>query len=220
MAAKLNLADLGRRVRAARLARGLTLDEVVAQVELTVSWLSKIENGLLQPSLEALVKLAEALGCGVDHLLAGLSVRPRYAVARRAVGAANGDGAAVATALGRWRSRAMLPEVIHLAAAHRGGHGPCQHDGERFLLVLDGRVRVEYGAEQIDLEAGDGMYLDATTAHTLRPAGSTARVLSVASAPAGAGGPALGRRTVSRRGGPRVSVRGAARTRGPASGRT
>jgi transcriptional regulator with XRE-family HTH domain len=219
MATQLDLADLGRRVRAARLARGLTLEEVVAEVDLTVSWLSKIENGLLQPSLEALVKLADALGCGVDHLLAGVSVRPRHAVARRAVAAATGDGAAMHALLGRWPNRAMLPEVIHLAAAHRG-HGPSQHDGERLLLVLDGRMRVEYGTEQIDLEAGDCMYLDASTPHTLRSEAATARVLSVSSARAGALSPPLRRRRVSRRTGPRVSAGRAAKTRGPASGRT
>jgi hypothetical protein len=81
-------------------------------------------------------------------------------------------------------------------------------------------VRVDYGTERIDLEAGDCMYLDATTMHTLRPAGAAARVLSVASAAAGSGRPAPGRRPVSRRAGPRASAGRAARTRGPASGRT
>ncbi|MFM7292238.1 MAG: helix-turn-helix domain-containing protein, partial [Planctomycetia bacterium] len=50
MPTPLNLADLGRRVRAVRLARRLTLDEVVSRANFTVSWLSKLENGQLTPS--------------------------------------------------------------------------------------------------------------------------------------------------------------------------
>jgi transcriptional regulator with XRE-family HTH domain len=72
-----NLADLGSRIRAVRLARRLTLDEVVKRAEFTVSWLSKLENGQLSPSLEGLVKLADVLECGVDTLVAGLSVPPQ-----------------------------------------------------------------------------------------------------------------------------------------------
>ena len=69
MNATVNLADLGRRARAARLARRLTLEEVVSRADFTVSWLSKLENGQLTPSLEGLVKLADVLECGVDDLV-------------------------------------------------------------------------------------------------------------------------------------------------------
>ena len=57
MHSNLNLLDLGRRIRAARLARRLTLEEVVSQTDFTISWLSKLENGRLAPSLEGLVRL-------------------------------------------------------------------------------------------------------------------------------------------------------------------
>jgi len=216
MGSTVNLADLGRRVRAARRARGLTLEAAVAGVDLTVSWLSKIENGLLQPSLDALVKLADTLGCGVDHLVAGLSTRPRYAVARQALHETNGDGAAARNPIVPWPNGAMLPELVQLAGLQEPAR-PEQHDGERFLLVLEGRVRVDYGSERVDLEAGDGMYLDATTPHTIRPTEAAARVLSVSCRQSR---PDTGPRGVSRRGAPRASAGGAARTRGPASGRT
>jgi transcriptional regulator with XRE-family HTH domain len=65
MSNSVNLVDLGRRARAARIARRLTLEEVVSRAQFTVSWLSKLENGQLTPSLEGLVKLAEVLECGV-----------------------------------------------------------------------------------------------------------------------------------------------------------
>jgi len=94
MSPTLNLTDLGRRVRAARLAHRLTLEEVVSRTGFTVSWLSKLENGQLTPSLDGLFKLSQALECGVDELVEGLSVPPQFVVVKRGSGVvANGKSA-------------------------------------------------------------------------------------------------------------------------------
>ena len=90
MANTVNLADLGRRVKTVRLAHRMTLDEVVARTGFTVSWLSKLENGQLSPSLEGLVRLADALQCGVDSLVEGLSVPPRFVSVKKGSGRLDG----------------------------------------------------------------------------------------------------------------------------------
>lgn len=176
-----NLADLGRRVRAARLARRLTLEEVVSQTAFTVSWLSKLENGLLAPSLEGLVRLAQVLGCGVDSLVEGLSIPPQYVVVKRGAGTLVGGrgGTTHETLAEQWRDRRMHPAIIHVS-----GNGtrrqPESRDGERFLFVLEGEVRVAYGQEQIPLGTGDSIYLHAAIPHAIVPAGrGGAKVLSV-----------------------------------------
>jgi transcriptional regulator with XRE-family HTH domain len=182
----LNLADLGRRIRAARMARRLTLEEVVSRADFTVSWLSKLENGLLAPSLEGLVKLAEVLECGVDVLVEGLSVPPRHVVVKHDHGrlVSVGDGKAsldVEHLADQWRGRTMDPTILHIAGSvNRNGRE--SRDGQRFLLVLDGEVKLEYGDEWIVLSKGDSIYFDATIPHAIATAGRTkARVLSVAS---------------------------------------
>jgi transcriptional regulator with XRE-family HTH domain len=188
MPGAVNLADLGRRVRAARLARRLTLEDVVSRANFTVSWLSKLENGQLTPSLEGLVKLAGVLGCGVDKLVEGLCVPPRYEVVRRGdrrtEPAGNGRGGyAIEPITDGWRDRAMHPVILHVSATGNRHH-PDNHDGERFLLVLDGDVRIEYGDEAIHLEEGDSVYIYAAIPHTIAPAHrNTAKVLSVSYLP-------------------------------------
>ena len=118
----LNLADLGRRMRTARLARRLTLEDVVSRTDFTVSWLSKIENGLLAPSLEGLVRLAEVLECGIEDLVAGLPATPRFVVARKGEGSKktnrNGRGGVITEPLAdSWQQRAMEPAILHLSGA-------------------------------------------------------------------------------------------------------
>jgi len=187
----INLTDLGRRARAIRVARGLTLDEVVSRAEFTVSWLSKLENGLLSPSLEGLVKLSDVLECGVEELVEGLSVRPRHVVVRKGEGRVDssrdrtGDTRLEQLAA-TWRGRGMNPVILHLAPSQQSGGRPAASslDGERFLLVIAGDVKLEYGPEWIDLSEGDSIYLDATIPHNLTCSGrSKARVLSVSFEP-------------------------------------
>ena len=181
MTPSINLADLGRRIRAARLGRRLTLEEVVSRTDFTVSWLSKLENGLLAPSLEGLVRLAEVLECGIEHLVAGLSVAPRFAVDRAGEGwrSASRQGLTVEHLSTSWRQRAMAPAVLHLTGTGNRKL-PETFAGERFLHVVDGEVKVSYGEELILLAKGDSIYIDAAVPHSLVPASrGSARLLSV-----------------------------------------
>lgn len=178
-----NLRALGRRIRAARLARQLTLDDVVSRAEFTVSWLSKVENGLLAPSLEGLVRIAEILECGLEHLVAGLSATPRLVVSRReAHDAANAAGRRAGPVIQRlsesWPSRAMDPVILHVPATERW-RAPDTHEGQRFLHVLDGSIRVAYGDEQVGLAAGDSAYLDAAIRLVIEADQAPAQVLCV-----------------------------------------
>jgi transcriptional regulator with XRE-family HTH domain len=192
MSPSINIADLGRRIREARLARRMTLEDVVTRTEFTVSWLSKVENGLLAPSLEGLVRLAEVLGCGVEHLVAGLSATPKIVVSRNGeretLPARNGRAGVVAEPLADgWQRRAMEPAILYLSGTGNR-RNPYHHDGERFLHVLEGDVKVVYGDDVILLAAGDSVYLDAVLPHAIFPADrNAARVLSVSFEPSRSG---------------------------------
>ena len=203
----INIADLGRRVRAARTARRLTLEEVVSRADFTVSWLSKLENGQLTPSLEGLVKLADVLECGVEALVAGLSIPPQCVVVKAGEGrvqqpARERRSGIVAEHLAdQWRNRAMNPLMLHISGSGNRGT-PDNHNGERFLYVVEGELKVEYGDDLILLKPGDSIYIYAAIPHTLMPAGrDPVKVLSVAYEPADGGSAAVhaGRRAVSKR---------------------
>ena len=54
--------DLGAKIREQRLKRSLTLKQLAAKTELSVSFLSEIERSLAQPSMASLRKIAQAFG--------------------------------------------------------------------------------------------------------------------------------------------------------------
>ncbi|MEM9636635.1 MAG: helix-turn-helix transcriptional regulator, partial [Pseudomonadota bacterium] len=60
--------DLGRRVRELRKARDWTLEQAASQAGLARSTLSKIENGQMSPTYDALKKLAVGLEISIPQL--------------------------------------------------------------------------------------------------------------------------------------------------------
>ncbi|MGO4533665.1 helix-turn-helix domain-containing protein [Leifsonia sp. 2MCAF36] len=60
---------LGRRIRAFRMRRGMTLEALAAAIDRAPSQVSMIENGNREPRLAQLRLIAAALGVGVDDLL-------------------------------------------------------------------------------------------------------------------------------------------------------
>ncbi len=66
---ELNYKMIGHRMRSIRKLRKLTQAELAEYTGLSVPYISHIENGIKQVSLQALVKVAEALECTADRLL-------------------------------------------------------------------------------------------------------------------------------------------------------
>ena len=79
----MNLVELAQRIKMRRLDQRLTIEEVAAQAGLTRSWLSKVENFRVTPSLPALAKIANVLELSVAELVAGLDEKPKLVVIRQ-----------------------------------------------------------------------------------------------------------------------------------------
>lgn len=61
--------SVGERIKALRQERKLTLRELSQKADISISFLSDIENGRSNPSLERLKAIAEALNTTVSYLL-------------------------------------------------------------------------------------------------------------------------------------------------------
>ena len=165
--------DLGERVRSLRKARGLTLEQAAGQAGLARSTLSKIENGQMSPTFEALKKLATGLGISVPQLFTpskDARVSGRMAITR------SGEGEAHPTTTyehellaGNLIKKAMLPYRARVRArSFEEFDGWVRHDGEEFLYVLTGAIRLltEF-YEPIEMRRGDSAYYDASMGHNV-----------------------------------------------------
>jgi transcriptional regulator with XRE-family HTH domain len=60
---------LGKNIRALRKKKELTQEELAYKAELDYSYINQIENGKRNPSMEAVERIAKALGTKVQNLL-------------------------------------------------------------------------------------------------------------------------------------------------------
>jgi transcriptional regulator with XRE-family HTH domain len=72
----MNPVELAQRIRKHRLNRQFTLEDAATRSGLTRSWLSKVENFRITPSLPALGQIASALSVTVAERVQGLDKKP------------------------------------------------------------------------------------------------------------------------------------------------
>jgi transcriptional regulator with XRE-family HTH domain len=165
--------NLGDRVRELRRSRGWTLEEAARRAGLARSTLSKIENGQMSPTYDALKKLAGGLSISVPQLFTPPSkaqINGRMAVTK------SGEGQAQATvtyehellAAGLLKKQMLPYRATIRARSFDEFAGWVRHDGEEFLYVLTGVVRLytEF-YEPVDLRRGDSAYYDAAMGHNV-----------------------------------------------------
>jgi transcriptional regulator with XRE-family HTH domain len=176
--------ELGERLRAIRQLRRRTLKEVAGAAGVSESFLSQLERGRTNATIATLQRLATALGIDVSDLFGSVAPRPRVlrGEAREYV------------AWGLLGRKALLtPKPFHslevvVARFEPGGSTgdePYTHgDSEELLIVVEGRVHVQLGADLYEVEAGDSVHYESSTPHRVANAGEgVAEVLFVISPP-------------------------------------
>ena len=181
------LAAIGAVIRRARSARGLTLDELAGMVGLSVTFLSRIERGLIACSIGNLLEIAGVLQVPPAELFADIEGEDRTRAYRvvRSIDAVPSKGAdadyawrKLASGVGEQRLETFLLELS--AKPHKPTL--VAHPGEEMCFVLEGSVEFQVGDETIALERGDSIHLRSDVPHMAwaRQSGS-ARLLMVTS---------------------------------------
>ena len=71
------LQELGRRIRAARKALGLSQEELAYESDIDRSYIGGVERGERNITFKVLCKIADALRCDVAALTKGMPSKPR-----------------------------------------------------------------------------------------------------------------------------------------------
>lgn len=162
---------LGRRVRSLRAAKGWTLDQASRSIGLARSTISKIENGQMSPTYDALIKLAVGLDIELAELFAP---QPKLAGAGRLSVSRAGSGQPHGTP--QYEHVLLCPELSQkdmvpfktriVASSFDDFEDWSRHDGEEFVYVLKGKVRLyTQFYEPVEFCEGDSWYMDSRMGH-------------------------------------------------------
>jgi transcriptional regulator with XRE-family HTH domain len=166
-----------QRIRALRLARGLSLDALAVSCFLSPSTLSRIETGDRRIALDQLVPIARALETTLDELISSpeeedVVIRPQPA-----------QRADVTTWL-LSRDRAVAGVVV---VKMRVGPGAALaperqvHPGWEWFTVLTGQARLELGDRELVVEAGEAAQFSTMVPHRISavPGSGELEILSI-----------------------------------------
>ena len=159
----------------------------------SVELITRIEEAGHIPDLAPLIKIARALGVRLgtlldDHEILGPVITRAEKVAASArfvtgmpekIQAQNGHHGLCFQALAADKNgRHMEPFIIDIQADAQ--QDKTAHEGEEFIHVIEGNLRMEYGVVSDVLKAGDSVYYDSIVPHRVISADSNpVRILAV-----------------------------------------
>lgn len=152
---------VGPRLRAIRQHRGTTLAALSADTGISVSTLSRLESGQRRPNLELLLPLARAHQVPLDDLVGA----PQTGDPRVHLKPIQRYGQTMLPLTRRAGGLQAYKHVIH------GGDGPQApgeqkvHEGYEWLYVLNGRLRLMLGDQDIVLPPGEVAEFDTRVPH-------------------------------------------------------
>ncbi|MCB8889825.1 helix-turn-helix domain-containing protein [Vreelandella malpeensis] len=165
---------LGLRLKEIRLANQWTLEDVSQRTGLARSTLSKIENDQVSPTFSVVQKLIAGLDIDLPQLFTPPK-REQYTMGRRDL-TRKGKGELHPTPtyehelLGhQLAQKRMIPfKTIVRARDFAEYHQWVRHDGEEFLMILEGEILLytEFYAP-LALGQGDSIYFDSDMGHAL-----------------------------------------------------
>ncbi|MDI2127267.1 helix-turn-helix domain-containing protein [Yinghuangia seranimata] len=158
---------LGKRLKSARLALGLTLDEAADASGLSVPYLSRLENAQRQPSLPALLTLARVYATAVSVLLGESAAGDEPVVRAKQAEPFQAHGWTY------WRAgsprRGM--QALRVRVPPGRARGPARvHPGEEWLYVTAGQLRLTLGDTVRMLAPGDVAHFDSAMPHVMESA--------------------------------------------------
>lgn len=152
---------VGPRLKQLRLRREVTLADLADETGISISTLSRLESGLRRPTLEQLLPLAGAYGVTLDELVdAPPTGNPRINLRPIACG----DGMVV---LPLTRRPGGIQAYKFVLPAGRDDQVPDlrTHEGYDWAYVLNGRLRLVLGDQELILEPGEAAEFDTRTPH-------------------------------------------------------
>ena len=185
-------ADIGARLRAARLERGLSLRSVAQALGVSASLISQVETGKTQPSVSTLYAIVSHLGVSIDELL---GVGPSQPLLPGVPPLIFGHSGPVLPAVQRAAENPVLEMENGVRwerlAVGEGGPGDAllvsyepgatssieaklmRHSGIEYAYILEGELTLQLDFDIHVLGPGDSLQFDSVRPHLYSNLGNT-----------------------------------------------
>ena len=170
---------VGNKIKNLRDSQQMSLEELAQNAGLTVEQIQLMETADTVPSLAPLIKVARALGVRLGTFLddsTNLGPVINRKNERHAAKSFSSQASQNNTSLDFYSQasqkagRSMEPFLINITPNGNENAPLSTHEGEEFIYVLQGSIRIHYGKQTYVLEAGDSIYYDSIIEHLVSAA--------------------------------------------------
>jgi transcriptional regulator with XRE-family HTH domain len=181
---------IGDKIRTLRLKKKMGLVELGKHTGLSPALLSKIERGLMFPTLPTLLRISLVFSVGLDFFFAGSREKPLVAIVRKKDRVALPERPGTGDVAYRFESldfaateRKFNAYLAEFFAVADDAMRPHHHPGVEFVHTLRGTLAIHMNGDVHRLAAGDSIYFDAMLPHAYRKeSGATCTALVVTAA--------------------------------------
>lgn len=173
----LNRYSIGEKLRRLRLRKSMGLSELSKHTGLSPSLLSKLERGLMHPTLPTLLRIALVFSVGLEYFF-NTEPKPILEIVRKRERLRFPESPETRDPAYTFESLDFLAENRKLNAyyaefkevepSHAHKH---QHEGIEFLYVISGKVGLQIGEDEPELAEGDAIYFESAVPHGYRRIG-------------------------------------------------
>jgi transcriptional regulator with XRE-family HTH domain len=164
----INESEIGRRIKASRINKKFTLEQLARQTGFTKGYLSRIEKSEKSPPLSTLGIIARVLGITISFLVGEEEQKTSFGIVKKGerplVARGNALDYSYEAVAHTFPYKKMEPFILTLPLKPKKKtiH---QHEGEELLFVLEGTMKFLLGNREYILEEGDCIYFDSGVRH-------------------------------------------------------
>lgn len=176
--------QMGEGIRSIRKQRKISLERLSQKTSLSVSFLSQLERGKVNVSVENLRKIAESLEVQVLTFFSGETGNHLGTVTRKGNGPilkVEGSKAYCESLV--IKNRANIQASVYSTPPGEGRSTPYVHNGEEMVYVIKGEVTYLLHDQDYHLRAGDSMHFRSEVPHSWKNSGKTESTMIVFNTP-------------------------------------
>ncbi|KAA6316664.1 HTH-type transcriptional regulator SinR [termite gut metagenome] len=180
---------VGEKIKILRESKSITIEELAERSNLALEQVERIENNIDIPSLAPLIKVARVLGVRLGTFLDDQEKKD-VVICRKNEAIETVSFSNNATQLRKHMTyhslakskadRHMEPFIVDVFPTDVIDFALSSHEGEEFIVVMEGMMEVCYGKNTYILEEGDSIYYDSIVPHHVHAyEGKAAKILAV-----------------------------------------
>ncbi|MEO7769112.1 MAG: XRE family transcriptional regulator [Ferruginibacter sp.] len=178
---KINKLNIGDRIKMLRISQMRTMQEIAEASDLSKSMISKVENNKTIPSVAALVKIAKALGTNISNILeqdGWLNAIITSSLKAQDNLTTTDKGYAIYPYASEYHEKKMQP-FLFVAKKDEVVPHELSHEGEEFIYVINGQMKMQVGEVEYLLTTGDSLYFNSILRHGIIPVSDEVTYLDI-----------------------------------------